>query len=41
MMPILPTPAAAKYSSKGDPRPPAPITKTFAFINFRCPSPPT
>ena len=40
-MPTLPIPAAARYSPKGDPSPPAPIMRTLAFFNRRCPAIPT
>lgn len=32
-----PTPAAAKYWMAGQPRPPAPTTRTDAFFSFSCP----
>ena len=41
IIPIVPTPAAARYNNSGDPSPPAPITSTFACINLFCPFPPT
>ena len=37
----VPTPAAARYSSAGEPSPPAPITSTRAFLSRFCPSIPT
>src|ERR1700710_1708810 len=37
-MPSVPTPAAARYISAGDPRPPAPMTRTLAFFRRFCPS---
>src|SRR5215469_14789678 len=39
--PNLPTPAAAKYKPSGAPSPPVPISSTFAFFSFNCPSMPT
>ena len=36
-IPIVPTPAAARYSAAGAPRPPAPIISTFALRSFFCP----
>ena len=36
-MPSVPTPAAARYSSAGLPRPPAPMTSTLAFFSRFCP----
>ena len=40
-MPIWPTPAAARYKRHGDPRPPAPITSTEAFLSNFWPAIPT
>src|SRR5690349_10741677 len=40
-MPSVPTPAAARYSSAGLPRPPAPMTRTLAFFSRFCPVTPT
>src|ERR1700742_1555385 len=40
-MPSVPTPAAARYSSAGEPSPPAPTTRTFAFFSRFCPVMPT
>ena len=40
-MPSVPTPAAARYSSAGEPRPPAPTTSTLAFFSRFCPVIPT
>src|SRR5690348_3514359 len=40
-MPIVPTPAAARYSAAGDPSPPAPMSRTFAASSLRCPTDPT
>src|SRR6201996_9838877 len=40
-MPSVPTPAAARYSSAGEPRPPAPTTSTLAFLSRFCPVMPT
>ena len=37
-MPSVPTPAAARYISAGDPRPPAPTHSTFAFLSRFCPA---
>ncbi|SKT88888.1 Uncharacterised protein [Mycobacteroides abscessus subsp. abscessus] len=39
-MPMVPTPAAARYNSVGDPSPPAPMTSTLAFLRRFCPSTP-
>jgi hypothetical protein len=39
-IPIVPTPAAARYSSAGDPSPPAPTHNTRAAFSVRCPSSP-
>ena len=41
IMPIVPTPAAARYWMSGVPRPPAPTTSTRARFSFCCPGPPT
>ncbi len=41
MMPSVPTPAAARYSSAGEPRPPAPTHSTLAFFSRFCPVMPT
>ena len=41
MIPIVPTPAAARYRPAGDPSPPAPISSTFDSSSFACPSEPT
>ena len=35
--PSVPTPAAARYISAGEPRPPAPTQSTFAFLSRFCP----
>ena len=35
MMPIVPMPAAARYSTIGEPSPPAPITSTLESSSFR------
>ena len=35
---VMPTPAAARYMSAGEPRPPAPTQSTFAFFSRFCPS---
>ena len=40
-MPSVPTPAAARYSRAGLPRPPAPTTRTLAFFSRFCPAMPT
>ncbi len=40
-MPIVPTPAAARYSAAGDPSPPAPMQSTLPCLSFSCPSTPT
>src|ERR1700680_3476443 len=40
-MPILPTPAAARYSAAGEPRPPAPMSRTLAAMSLRWPMEPT
>src|SRR4051794_2516233 len=40
-MPSVPTPAAARYMSTGEPRPPAPTASTLAFFSRFCPSIPT
>ena len=40
IIPILPTPAAARYSKVGDPNPPAPTTITEDFFIFIWPSSP-
>ena len=40
-MPSVPTPAAARYSSAGDPSPPAPTHSTRAFFRRFCPVIPT
>ncbi len=40
-MPIVPTPAAARYIATGEPRPPAPMHSTLAALSLRCPSIPT
>src|SRR3990170_1948630 len=37
-MPMVPTPAAARYRSAGEPRPPAPRTKTLLFSEIHYPS---
>ena len=37
-IPIVPTPAAARYMSAGEPKPPAPTQRTFAFINLAWPA---
>lgn len=34
----LPTPQAARYSSAGEPNPPAPTTKIDDFKRFDCPT---
>ncbi len=39
--PSVPTPAAARYSSTGAPKPPAPITSTRARPSAAWPGPPT
>ena len=39
--PIVPTPAAARYSAIGAPRPPVPTHSTFAAFSFCWPSMPT
>src|SRR5665811_139226 len=41
IIPIVPTPAAARYSITGEPSPPAPMHNTFDESNFFCPFPPT
>jgi len=41
MMPRVPTPAAARYISAGEPRPPAPTHRTLAFFSLFCPVIPT
>jgi len=33
-MPIVPIPAPARYKRAGEPKPPAPMTKTFEFFNL-------
>src|SRR6478736_4729567 len=40
-MPIVPTPAAARYSKSGEPSPPAPTSSTRAAFSFAWPMPPT
>ena len=40
-MPRVPTPAAARYNSTGDPNPPAPTTRTRESKSFSWPLPPT
>ena len=40
-IPILPTPARARYRATGEPNPPAPIIKTFESIKALCPLLPT
>mmetsp|Transcript_19680 Transcript_19680/g.39148 ORF Transcript_19680/g.39148 Transcript_19680/m.39148 type:complete len:223 (-) Transcript_19680:99-767(-) len=40
-MPTVPTPAAARYSSAGDPSPPAPTHSTEEPFRRRCPRTPT
>jgi hypothetical protein len=40
-MPSVPTPAAARYISAGEPRPPAPTHSTLAFFSRFCPAIPT
>src|SRR3954447_1892258 len=40
-MPSVPTPAAARYISTGEPSPPAPTASTLAFFSRFCPSIPT
>ena len=40
-MPIVPIPAAARYSTSGEPSPPAPTTSTRAAFSFAWPVPPT
>src|SRR5712692_6297011 len=40
-MPTLPTPAAVRYMAAGEPRPPAPSSRTLVFSSLRCPAPPT
>src|SRR5712692_9355536 len=40
-MPILPTPAAARYIEAGEPSPPAPSRSTLEASSLRCPAPPT
>src|SRR5438445_6022983 len=40
-MPTVPTPAAARYSAAGEPRPPAPISSTLAANSLRWPIGPT
>ena len=40
-MPSVPTPAAARYISAGEPRPPAPTQSTLAFFSRFCPATPT
>src|SRR5215218_2118513 len=37
-MPSVPTPAAARYISVGEPSPPAPTASTLAFLSRFCPS---
>ena len=39
-IPSVPTPAAARYSAVGEPRPPAPSSSTFASSSFCWPSAP-
>ena len=39
--PSVPTPAAARYSRAGEPRPPAPTHSTLAFFSRFCPVIPT
>ena len=41
MIPILPIPAAARYSRAGEPSPPAPTTRIEASFRSLCPSGPT
>ena len=36
-IPRVPTPAAARYISAGEPRPPAPMQRTLAFFSRFCP----
>src|SRR5919106_1230365 len=38
---MVPTPAAARYRSAGEPRPPAPIVRIFASRILVCPASPT
>ncbi len=40
-MPNVPIPAAARYRSNGDPRPPEPMTRTREFKSVFWPLPPT
>ena len=40
-MPIVPTPAAARYSAAGEPSPPAPSSRTLEASSFAWPSVPT
>src|SRR4051794_2304874 len=40
-IPRVPTPAAARYMSTGEPSPPAPTASTLAFFSRFCPSIPT
>mmetsp|Transcript_7422 Transcript_7422/g.16205 ORF Transcript_7422/g.16205 Transcript_7422/m.16205 type:complete len:234 (+) Transcript_7422:861-1562(+) len=40
-MPMRPTPAAARYRRQGLPSPPAPTTRTLAFLSAFCPATPT
>ena len=40
-IPMIPTPAAARYMAAGAPRPPAPMISTLPFKSFFCPFAPT
>ena len=40
MTPIFPMPAAERYCSTGEPKPPAPTTKIEVDLSFFCPDPP-
>ncbi len=37
-MPIVPTPAPAKYAAAGQPKPPAPTMRTEAALRRSCPA---
>ena len=36
-IPSVPTPAPARYAAAGQPSPPAPMMRTFAFLSRSCP----
>lgn len=41
IMPMVPTPAEARYMLDGEPRPPAPMQSTLLFSSFTWPATPT